>query len=48
MLAKMEAALQQPILEEREKSRTPSPKETRRVKRTNSEEEESEDESRYV
>ena len=46
MLAKMEAALQQPILEEREKSRTPSPKETRRVKRTNSEEDESEDERR--
>ena len=48
MLAKMEAALQQPILDEREKSRTPSPKETRRVKRTNSEEEESEDDARYV
>ena len=46
VLGKMETALQQPILvEEKSRTRSPSPKETRRVKRASSEDE-SEDDSR--
>ena len=49
VLGKMETALQQPIFEEEPPSRirSPSPKETRRVKRASSEDHES-DNSRYV
>ena len=48
VLGKMESALQQPIFdEEPSRTRSPSPKETRRVKRASSEDNES-DNSRYV
>ena len=49
VLGKMETALQQPIFEEEPPSRirSPSPKETRRVKRASSEDHES-DNSRFV